>query len=312
MPSRILKGGRILAAAVLATLVTPALAGPGDFNGDWHNVDPSTPDLKRVDIHPAMFGVDVHAFGACVPTACDWGTVHGHFVSGDTLEAKFKTSFSETWLTLHLTWQHNLEYKEHVHAFSGGYDHDSTGMLRPWGAWGPGGPPPAPGGPPPGPGWGPPGPQLGQEDCISLDPNAVTAANIGGDWKVVQGSMWILDYGGNAVAAARAADVIHHYHFTQQCFVKRPDAAMMYWKNGNAVPIGNMPGEDCISLNPANVQAQVVGGRWKVVDGGNWLLDYGGDHAAAAQAQAVIQTYNLNRQCFVVRPNAAMQYWLAQ
>jgi len=150
------------------------------------------------------------------------------------------------------------------------------------------------------------------EDCIAFDPSAVTAAQVGGDWKVVQGSMWMLDYGADAAAAHRAANVIRHYHFTEQCFVKRPDPSMMYWKTGASVPSSGMPRQDCIDLTPATTQAKFVGGRWKVVDGANWLLDYAGDHAAADEAAGIIHKYNLNRQCFVVRPNASMMYWLSQ
>ena len=153
---------------------------------------------------------------------------------------------------------------------------------------------------------------MGPEDCISFNPSAVTAAIAGGNWKVVQGSMWMLDYGSNMMAAQRAAGAIHHYNFDQQCFVKRPNASMMYWKTGNHIPSSGMPGEDCIGVNPVNASVTFVGGAWKVVDGSHWLLDYGSDQAAANQALAVIRNYHLNRQCFIVRPNASMQYWLAQ
>ena len=122
----------------------------------------------------------------------------------------------------------------------------------------------------------------------------------------------MLDYGSNMMAAQRAAAAIHHYNFDQQCFVKRPNASMMYWKSGNHLPSGGMSGEDCIGVNPMNASVTFVGGAWKVVDGSNWLLDYGSDQAAANQALAVIRNYHLGRQCFIVRPHASMQYWLAQ
>ena len=153
---------------------------------------------------------------------------------------------------------------------------------------------------------------MGPEDCIGFNPSAVTPALAGGNWKVVQGSMWMLDYGANKAAAYRAADLIHYYHFDQQCFVKRPNAPMMYFKTGNHVPNSAMGGEDCIGLNPANASVGNFGGSWKVVDGPVWLLDYGSDQASANQALAVIKNYHLNRQCFVVRPHASMMYWLAQ
>ncbi len=150
------------------------------------------------------------------------------------------------------------------------------------------------------------------EDCIDLNPGSVTASYVGGAWKVVDGGSWLLDYGANGGAAHHAADVIHHYHFTQQCFVKRPNAEMMYWKTGDHVPSGNTPGQDCIGLNPMTTHAEFVGGAWKVVDGSNWLLDYGSDHGAAMHAAGVIHDYSLNRQCFIERPHASMMYWLSQ
>jgi hypothetical protein len=150
------------------------------------------------------------------------------------------------------------------------------------------------------------------ESCVAFDPTLVTAGNAGGSWKVAQGETAMLDFGDDQAGAQRAADIIRHYHFTRQCFVRGADSVMMYWKNGVAVPPGNMPGQDCIVLNPANVAAQYSTARWKVVDGNNWLLDYGPDRAAADQAAAVIHTYSLNRECFVDRSHLAMQYWLAE
>lgn len=303
--------GALAGAVAAAVLALPALAAPADFYGNWHNVDPNAQSLVRIDVHPSAFGIEVHAFGACSPQACDWGNQPGQFTGPDTLRAKYVTSFSIVWLTLHRQWGDRLDFKTHTHFTdnSGRPDYDSAGLMMRWGGggpgWGPGGP-----GSPGGPGGGTP--VLGAEDCIGFDPAQVSAAFVGGDWKVVQGSMWMLDYGSNAVAAHRAAFVIHHYQFTQQCFVRRPNAQMMYWKSGGVVPVGGLPGQDCIGLHPMFVQAQFVAGDWKVVDGANWLLDYGPNHAAADQAVAVIQTYHLNRQCFIVRPNASMMYWLAQ
>jgi len=265
----------------------------------------------------------VRAFGKCSPTDCDWGIVNGHYESGfggDRVKAEFNSGFSITKLVLHEGPGDRITYDAHTHFTdgSGRPPYDVGGELyREGGGYGPPpgggyGPPPGGGyGPPPGGGYGPP-PSLGAEDCIGFDPSAVTASFVGGDWKVVQGGMWMLDYGSDAGAAHHAADMIHSYLFDQQCFVKRPNASMMYWKRGNQVPTGNRPGQDCIGLNPQTASVAHVGGAWKVVDGASWLLDYGGDHAAADRALDVIQFYRLNRQCFIARPNAPMQYWLAQ
>ncbi|HWU26651.1 MAG TPA: hypothetical protein VN154_09640 [Rhizomicrobium sp.] len=149
------------------------------------------------------------------------------------------------------------------------------------------------------------------EDCVPLDPAATPVAETG-DWKLAAGSSAALDFGQNGQDAKRAADVIQHYHFTWECFVRRPLAHMMYFKNGVAVPPGNMQGQDCIKLDPHAAEVAYVAGGWKVVDGQNWLLDYGADRTAAQQSVAIIRNYSLNRECFIARPHVLMQYWLSE
>jgi len=67
--------------------------------------------------------------------------------------------------------------------------------------------------------------------------------------------------------------------------------------------------EDCIRVNPTNVRTKKINNRWKVVDGSHWLLDFGTKKADAEKAVRVIKHYKLDRQCFVGRPNAPMQYY---
>jgi hypothetical protein len=43
--------------------------------------------------------------------------------------------------------------------------------------------------------------------------------------------------------------------------------------------------EDCLGFNPDNVQAVNIGGRWKVVDGSHWILDFGTSQANAEKAR---------------------------
>ncbi|MGH6869946.1 MAG: hypothetical protein ACREHE_00435 [Rhizomicrobium sp.] len=316
-----------LAAAALACIAWPASADPGFFFGHWSNVHPDTNNVTKIIIQPGAGGdIKVRAFGQCHPTDCDWGVTDGHYENGfmdEKIKAEFNSGFSITKLVVHRAGG-DLDYDAHTHFIDGsgrapyevhGHFYRMSGYGGGYGPPGGGGPgggygPPGGGGyGPPGP---PPGPPMAAEDCIGFNPSGVAASFVGGEWKVVDGGMWMLSYGGDSGAAHHAADVIHHYHFNQQCFVKRPNASMMYWKSGGNVPSGNTPGQDCIGLDPAHAHAAHEGGAWKVVADGNWLLDYGSDHAAAEQASAVIHTYMLNRQCFIVRPNAAMQYWLSQ
>jgi hypothetical protein len=70
---------------------------------------------------------------------------------------------------------------------------------------------------------------MGGEDCIGLNPATVSVAHVGGAWKVVDGSSWLLDYGSDQGAADHALAVIRNYRLNRQCFVVRPHASMMYW-----------------------------------------------------------------------------------
>ena len=155
-------------------------------------------------------------------------------------------------------------------------------------------------------------PAANAEDCHIVDPAKIKAVNEGSVWKVALGPDDVFDFGVDETAAERAAEVIRHYHFTRECFVKKPGAPMMYWKNGVAIPPGNMSGQDCIAFSTATAQATYNAARWKVMDGALWLLDYGADRAAAEEAVHIIHTYNLNRECFIARPHVVMQYWLAE
>jgi hypothetical protein len=53
----------------------PALAA-GAF-GSWKNVNGSTSSLKGIKISGTVASPVIQAFGACSPTACDWGQVRG-------------------------------------------------------------------------------------------------------------------------------------------------------------------------------------------------------------------------------------------
>jgi hypothetical protein len=100
-----------LAAFLLLLLTaTGGLASMAQFAGSWTNVDANTRGITNLDI--AVMGADaqVHAWGKCHPTDCDWGTVQAQafapsvssdVISGaDTIIAVFVTSFSQTTLVI--------------------------------------------------------------------------------------------------------------------------------------------------------------------------------------------------------------------
>ena len=155
------------------------------------------------------------------------------------------------------------------------------------------------------------------EDCVGFNPVTVAASLVNGTWKVVDGGHWMMDFGTGSAGqteAMKSRDIIKHYGLNQMCYVGRPDAPMQYFKRNGAFPQGAYPGQDAIPLNPYNVKAASIGGRWKVVDCNMWILDFGTGATAQANAlaaAALIKNNHLRYQAFVGRPGAPMMYWLA-
>ncbi|HDM75123.1 MAG TPA: fibronectin type III domain-containing protein [Deltaproteobacteria bacterium] len=146
------------------------------------------------------------------------------------------------------------------------------------------------------------------EDCISFDPDKIEVKNISGSWKIVQGSMWLLDFGNNMCQALQAYRIIRHYGLNKQCFVARPNAKFHYWLINNSAPAGSLDGEDCIYFNPSLLEVKYVNGRWKIVEGSHWLFDFGNKKNDALLALEIIKKYKFNQTCFVGRPNPKMEY----
>lgn len=148
-----------------------------------------------------------------------------------------------------------------------------------------------------------------REDCISFNPQNVEVRQINGTWKVVDGSMWMLDFGSNELQARKALAVIKYYKMNSQCFVGRPDPSMQYYLVNGRSPVGTFKGEDAIPFDPSKIQVTNIGGRWKIVEGSHWILDFESSEAEARTAFGIIQKYGFNRICFVGRPNPPMTYF---
>jgi hypothetical protein len=81
-------------------------ASLAQFAGDWINVDPNTGGITTLSIDVAGTSVEVHAWGKCHPTDCDWGTVPAFAFASDVsmdlasqaqaLMAIYDSGFSET------------------------------------------------------------------------------------------------------------------------------------------------------------------------------------------------------------------------
>lgn len=146
------------------------------------------------------------------------------------------------------------------------------------------------------------------EDCVSFNPNNTTVSNIQGKWKIVDGSHGLFDFEAKKPEADRALQIMKHYGMNQSCFVGSPDSSFTYLLVSGRAPTGSMPGEDCISFNPATANVGQIQGDWKIVDGSNRMFSFGKDEAEAKQALSIIKKYGFTRLCFVGRPDPSFQY----
>ena len=66
------------------------------------------------------------------------------------------------------------------------------------------------------------------EDCISFNPNTIEVKEIGGRWKIVDGSHWMFDFDQKEDEARQAFCIIKKYGFTKSCYVGRPGPSLQY------------------------------------------------------------------------------------
>jgi hypothetical protein len=152
------------------------------------------------------------------------------------------------------------------------------------------------------------------EDRIPFNRANVAAVQVGGRWKVAEGNHWMLDTGTSQGEAERVVEIINHYGLAFMCFVGRPRCGdvrpMMYWlTDAGRAPSGQLPGEDCIPFDRNNLAVVEIGGRWKVVEGTHWILDFGPGEGNARAALHFIRKYRFDQICFVGRPDPSMTYF---
>src|SRR5262249_23166636 len=90
------------AAAALLSFSVPALASPvppspnAALFGTWKNANPATRSVVDIVIAGNRRGIKVDGFGACTPTACEWGNIPG-IVFGANVSSTTGRSFEANW-----------------------------------------------------------------------------------------------------------------------------------------------------------------------------------------------------------------------
>jgi predicted transposase YbfD/YdcC len=148
-----------------------------------------------------------------------------------------------------------------------------------------------------------------KEDCITFNYKQAKVVNVQGRWKITVGNMWLKDFGNKRDEAEKALQIIVHYRMNSQCFVGRPDPSLEYYLVDGKAPRGPFPGEDAITFNPSKIEVKQINGRWKIVEGTHWILDFANNRDEANEAFGVLRKYQFNRICFVGRPDPSMTYF---
>jgi len=146
------------------------------------------------------------------------------------------------------------------------------------------------------------------EDCIGFSTQNAQVQRINGRWKIVDGGHMMFDFGNKRNEARKSLRVIKHYRLNKSCFVGRPGPSFTYMKNGNRAPVGFMPNEDCVSFNNSNANVRRINGRWKIVDSGHMMFDFGNNQQEARKSLRIIKRYGFNKSCFVGRPGPSFSY----
>jgi len=148
-----------------------------------------------------------------------------------------------------------------------------------------------------------------EHDFIPFNPAQAQVVRVRRRWKIVVGSMWLLDFGSSKSEAEKALNIIKHYGMNCQCFVGRPHPSMEFYLVNGEAPVGPMTGEDSIGFNPPNLEVQRVRGRWKIIEGNHWLMDFDQQEDEARQALSYVLRYGFRYICFVGRPDPSMTYF---
>lgn len=302
----------------LAAMTVGALAASGasadinDYKGAWVNVNPATGGVTKLRIIQTGGLIRIRAFGQCHPTDCDWGVVRGNpfspsvgvnpFASTQALMAVFSPSFARKTMIIERVGGNQLRVKVLTNFVDGSGRNDfvATYLFRRQLVVGPVGPvgPVVPPLPPVGP---------VSEDCVGFNPATAMVKNVGGDWKLVDGSHWIKSFGTKAGEAFKALATIKAYHLNRICFVGRPNPSMEYFKRGNQLPVGGLPAEDCIAINPMAMTIKPIGGKFVLVEG-NHMHKAFPNLAEATQGLRIMRMLGARQACYIGRPGPSMTY----
>ncbi len=300
----------LAAGAAALVAITSAQAGM-PLNAWLGTYEKNTDGLHSLSITNSGGSLEISVKGECTPNPCDWGAApavaYADSAGGDAssnteaITAVYDQGFATK--TIVLDGRAGETLRAHIYTRftdnSGRSDYVNHVSLKKKALIAR----PLPG-----------GPIIAQplkpfkEDCISFNPDAVSVAQKNGRWKLVQGSMWMLDAGPNKSEMDRAKTIVQHYGMNKQCFIGRPDASLEYWLTDSAAPSGGLYGEDCVNINPNGLSVKNSGSHYTIVSNGNHYAFTAPSEEEAQTVIKAIQFYGFTKSCFVGRPDPSMRY----
>jgi hypothetical protein len=146
------------------------------------------------------------------------------------------------------------------------------------------------------------------EDCLSFNLDSASVALIQGNWKIVDGSQWMFDFGNQEQQARRALEIIHYYRMDSTCFAGRPQAPMIYLLASGKAPVGSMPGEQCESFDATRLSLSQSGEFWRLLSGTDVLFDFGNREKGAKQGLLALRHYEFSYRCIVGSTGSSFRY----
>jgi hypothetical protein len=110
-----------ISTAALRAQDSPVM-GVSHLDGDWRSVDPNTSSFAEIVIE----GKNIHPYGACHPTACDWGVFPAKSFGANVrssypvaLLAEKNNGFSQVWIAVRLGDDEKLRVETFTHFTDG-------------------------------------------------------------------------------------------------------------------------------------------------------------------------------------------------
>jgi len=79
---------------------------------------------------------------------------------------------------------------------------------------------------------------LAGEDAIPFNPERLEVKRLRCGWTIVDGELWLVQFGEDETAARQSLEIIRKYGFTHLCFVGRPQPGMAYFRVDGEVAAG--------------------------------------------------------------------------